>query len=101
LTTGLVDDKIQKRVMRGGCLMDINLLKNCKKSIGTKQTLKAIQKGSAIEVLIAKDAESHVVAPLYELCTEKNIAINEVESMAALGKACGIDVGTASVAILE
>ncbi|MCR6543948.1 ribosomal L7Ae/L30e/S12e/Gadd45 family protein [Dehalobacterium formicoaceticum] len=81
--------------------MDIDLLKNCKKSIGTKQTLKAIQKGSAIEVLIAKDAESHVVAPLYDLCAENRVAVKEVESMAALGKACGIDVGTASVAILK
>lgn len=81
--------------------MDLSLLKNYKKSIGTKQTLKAIQKGLALKVLIAEDAESHIVAPLYELCAEKNLEVNKVESMAALGKACGIDVGTASVAILK
>lgn len=81
--------------------MNLSQLKNCKKSIGTKQTLKAIQKGLAITVLIAEDAESHIVAPLYDLCAEKNLEVNKIESMAALGKACGIDVGTASVAILE
>jgi len=81
--------------------MDLNLLKNYKKSVGTKQTMKAIQKGLAVKVLIAEDAESHVVAPLYELCGEKNLEVIKVESMAALGKACGIDVGTASVAILK
>ena len=82
-------------------MMDLELLKNAKKSIGTKQTLKALQKGSALEVFIAEDAESHVVAPLYELCTEKNCPVHKVETMAALGKACGIDVGTASVAMLK
>jgi len=69
--------------------------------VGTKQTLKAVQKGLAVKVLIAEDAESHIVAPLYELCREKNVEIIKAESMAALGKACGIDVGTAAVAILE
>ena len=68
--------------------------------MGTKQTLKAVQKGLAVKVLIAEDAESHIVAPLYELCREKNVEIIKAESMAALGK-CGIDVGTAAVAILE
>lgn len=81
--------------------MDIDFLKDSKKTVGTKQTLKAVQKGIAIKVFIAKDAEPHVVMPVYDLCLEKNIEVVKVDSMAELGRACGIDVGTASVAIVE
>lgn len=81
--------------------MDLNLLKDVSKSIGTKQTMKAIQKDLATRVLIANDAESHIVAPLYELSKEKNLEVVKVESMAALGEACGIDVGTAAIALLK
>ncbi|ATW27110.1 ribosomal L7Ae/L30e/S12e/Gadd45 family protein [Candidatus Formimonas warabiya] len=81
--------------------MNLDLLKRSNKSVGTKQAIKAVQKGLAVQVLIAEDAESHIVTPLYELCAEKNVEVIKVDSMAALGKACGIDVGTASVAILK
>lgn len=81
--------------------MDIDFLKDSKKTVGTKQTLKAVQKGIAIKVFIAKDAEPHVVMPVYDLCLEKNIEVVKADSMAELGRACGIDVGTASVAIVE
>jgi len=81
--------------------MDLDVLKDSKKTVGTKQTLKAVQKGSVSMVFIAENAELHVVTPLYELCQEKNIEIIKVESMALLGKACGIDVGTASAAIIK
>lgn len=81
--------------------MDLNFLKDSKKTVGTKQTLKAVQKGIAVKVFIARDAEPHVVMPVYDLCLEKNIEVVKVDSMAELGQACGIDVGTASVAIVE
>lgn len=72
-----------------------------KKTIGTKQTLKAVEKGQAQKVFVAADAEEHVLAPLLSLCTEKGIPVVRVESMRVLGKACGIEVGSASAAILE
>lgn len=72
-----------------------------KKTIGSKQTQKAIEKGSAKAVYLAQDAEAHVTKPLIQLCQGKNIPVETVETMAALGKACGIEVGSASAAIVE
>ncbi len=72
-----------------------------KKTIGTKQTLKAVEKGQAQRVFVAADAEEYVLQPLLRLCQEKNIPVMRIDSMRELGKACGIEVGSASAAILE
>ncbi|KKM12678.1 50S ribosomal protein L7Ae/L30e/S12e/Gadd45 [Clostridiales bacterium PH28_bin88] len=77
-------------------------LKNArKKTIGTKQTTKAVQKGTARMVFVAKDAETRVIDPLIKLCTEKAVEVVTVPSMTELGRACGIEVGSASAAILD
>jgi len=81
--------------------MGLEVLKDNKKTIGTKQTLKAVTKTTAAKVFIAQDADPRIVLPLIELCQQKNIAIEQVETMSLLGKACGVDVGTASAAILK
>lgn len=72
-----------------------------KKSVGTKQTLKAVQKGVARRVFVAKDAEPHVVNPLLTLCQENDTPCEYAESMVVLGRACGIQVGAAAAAIIE
>ncbi|MEW6663234.1 MAG: L7Ae/L30e/S12e/Gadd45 family ribosomal protein [Bacillota bacterium] len=82
-------------------LPDEWLRKTRKKTIGTKQTVKAVQKGLAKTVFVARDAENHVIDPLRKLCAEKGIEVITVETMAELGRACGIEVGSASAAILE
>ncbi len=71
------------------------------RTIGTKQTLKAIQKGQAKLVFVAQDADDKVIREVVRGCEEKSIPVVRVESMAALGKACGIEVGAASAAIVE
>jgi len=71
------------------------------KTIGTKQTLKAIAKGTAKMVFVALDAEEKVVREVLRECQEKAIPVVRAESMAVLGKACGIEVGAASAAIVE
>ncbi|NLZ52197.1 MAG: 50S ribosomal protein L7Ae-like protein, partial [Thermoanaerobacteraceae bacterium] len=76
------------------------LKKAPKKIIGTKQTLKAIDKGQVSVVFIAQDAEEHVVSQLKEMCREKGIETVAVSTMRELGEACGIQVGAASAAIL-
>lgn len=81
--------------------MNLDQVKNSRKTVGTKQTMKAVQKGMAMKVFIADDAEPHVVVPLMELCAQMNVLVERVESMAELGRACGVDVGTASVAVLK
>jgi len=82
--------------------MSLERLKTAaKKTIGTKQTVKAIAKGQARVVFVAGDAEEHVLRGVLEAAREKGLEVQRVESMVALGKACGIEVGAAAAAILE
>ncbi|TLS35525.1 50S ribosomal protein L7ae-like protein [Pseudalkalibacillus caeni] len=67
--------------------------------IGTKQTLKALQSGEAKEVFIADDADRRLTSKVLALAKEKAIPITRVDSMKRLGKACGIEVGAATVTI--
>lgn len=76
-------------------------LQQATKAVGSKQVKKAILKGSAIKVYIAEDAENHVVKPLLELCSQNHVEVEFVESMEKLGKASGIAVGSAAVALLS
>lgn len=68
--------------------------------IGTKQTVKALQSGKAKEVVVAKDADPKVVAKVASAATQVNVPILYVDSMKKLGKACGIEVSAAAVAII-
>lgn len=82
--------------------MSLDRLKMAKqKTIGTKQTAKAVEKGQVSAVYIARDADEHVVRDLLRTCQLKQIEVVYVDSMAALGKACGIEVGAATAAVLE
>lgn len=67
--------------------------------IGTKQTLKALRNNEVKEVIIAEDADRHVTDKVRIAAVEKQVPVYNVESMKKLGKACGIDVGAAAVAI--
>ncbi|SMD16406.1 ribosomal L7Ae/L30e/S12e/Gadd45 family protein [Sporomusa malonica] len=76
-------------------------LKTAKKAIGAKQTARAVEKGLAIKVYLANDADRRVVAPLAQLCAQMGIQLDEAATMIELGKACGIEVGAAAVAVLK
>lgn len=69
--------------------------------IGTKQTVKALKKNNAKKVIIAKDADPKIISDVVQMATENNVPIQYAESMRKLGKACGIDVGAATVAVLN
>lgn len=69
--------------------------------MGTRQAAKAVARGQAETVFVARDAEPHVVRDLVRLCEEKNIPIIYVDSMAELGRACGIQVAAAAAAVLR
>lgn len=72
-----------------------------KKTVGAKQSLKAIAKGSAKVVYVAGDADEKVRLPIIELCRTQGIPLAEAYTMLELGRACGIQVGTAVAAILD
>ena len=65
--------------------------------VGTRQ----VMRGEATLVVVAQDAEPHVVRDLIRLCQEKDVPVVYVDSMAELGRACGIQVGAASAAVLK
>ncbi|MFY9139677.1 MAG: ribosomal L7Ae/L30e/S12e/Gadd45 family protein [Thermacetogeniaceae bacterium] len=77
------------------------LLNAARKTVGLKQTLKAVERDQAEVVFVAQDAEKHIVMPLVDCCQEKGIGIVYVDSMKELGKVCGIKVGAASASILK
>jgi large subunit ribosomal protein L7A len=71
------------------------------RAVGTKQVTRAVEKGLALEVYVARDAESHVTRHLLSLCRQHGVQVVEVDTMRALGRACGVEVGAASAAILR
>lgn len=76
-------------------------LNSSNKVIGTKQVKRALSRGGVLKVYIAEDAEPHIIRPLMELCREKGVELEMVPTMVELGRACGIDIGSASAAIVE
>jgi large subunit ribosomal protein L7A len=67
--------------------------------IGIKQVHKQIEKDNVQCVFVAKDAEERVLKTLLEACERMNIPIRRDHNMIELGRACGIDVGAAAVAV--
>ncbi len=70
------------------------------KVVGVKQTRRAVAAGRAKKVYLACDADPMLLEPLRTACTLGDIEMEEGLTMAQLGKACAIAVGTASCAIL-
>ncbi|MBX6350159.1 MAG: ribosomal L7Ae/L30e/S12e/Gadd45 family protein [Clostridia bacterium] len=72
-----------------------------RRTVGVKQTTKSVQRGAALLVYVAKDADRAVVSELLALCRDRGVPIVEVEAMAELGRACGIEVGASAAAVLK
>lgn len=70
------------------------------RAVGAQQTARAITRGKVVEAFIAADADHRVLEPVVRAAGERGIGLIEVESMTALGRACGIAVGAAAAAVL-
>jgi len=69
---------------------------------GTNEVTKAIEKGEAKLVAVAKDVSPpEITMHIPLLCEEKGIKCAEVPSKEELGAAAGIEKPTASVAIVQ
>ena len=69
---------------------------------GTNETTKALEKGNAKLVVVAKDVNPpEITMHLPLLAEEKNVVCVQVPSKEELGSSAGIDVGTGSVAIVQ
>jgi len=69
---------------------------------GTNEVTKAIERGQAKMVDVAEDVSpKEVVQHLTALCKEKGIPCETVDSKKKLGLAAGINISTASIAIID
>ena len=70
-------------------------------AVGVKQSKKAVFAGEVKYLVIAEDVENGVLDDILAEASAKNIEVKKAESMQALGKSAGIDVGAAIVAVLD
>lgn len=69
---------------------------------GVNETTKAIERGIAKLVLIAKDVNpAEITMHISPLCQEKNIPFVEVASKEELGTVAGLAVSTVAVAVVD
>ena len=61
--------------------MTLDTLKNADRVIGIKQVTKAVNKGLAVCVFAADDADGRVTEPLKELCSQKGVELVNVPTM--------------------
>lgn len=81
--------------------MDIAHLSSMNKTIGAKQTLKAIAKGSVKFVFLSCDSDDYVVNPVRTACEEHNIPFDDKHTMSDLGRAAHIKVKATAVGVLK
>lgn len=69
---------------------------------GINEVTKAIERGTAKLVVVAKDVEpAEIVQHIPILCKEKKISLEEADNKQKLGVAAGINVSCSAVAIIE
>ena len=71
------------------------------KVVGVKQSRRAIREGRAVQVFLATNADPALTGPLAALCAAEGIPVEQAATMEELGKAAGIQVGAAVVAVLR
>ncbi len=80
---------------------DLTELQNNKVVVGAKQLRKALEKGTAKYVCLAKNADPAITEPIETQCKIRAIPCVWVRSMQELGSACGIEVGAAAAAAVD
>lgn len=69
---------------------------------GTNETTKAIERGNAKLVIIAEDVQpEEIVLHLPELSDERDVAYAFVDAQDEIGRAVGLEVGSAAAAIVD
>ena len=78
----------------------MHLLQQGSRVVGTKQTMKALKKRRVTHLYVAQDAQQKHVKPLIALARNQEIPVVYVTTMKELGKACEVEVNTATAALL-
>jgi large subunit ribosomal protein L7Ae len=69
---------------------------------GTNETTKAIERGNARLVLVAEDVQpEEIVMHLPELADERDVPFVFVDAQDEVGRAAGLEVGSAAAAIVD
>jgi len=69
---------------------------------GSNEATKSVERGIAQLVLVGGDVEpEEIVMHLPPLCMEKEIPFIFISKQSEIGAACGLDVGSAAVAIVK
>ena len=89
----------ERIIRKGGCAMLSDLSDASRRIVGAKRLLRALDAGQVSMAFVAKDADKFLTKPIEDRCLDRNIPCREVETMSELGKACGIDVGTAAAGV--
>ena len=76
----------------------LNELENASKVVGVKQVRRALANGRVKRLYLAKDADPQLTQPLERQAAKAGAEVVWADAMKALGRACGIAVGTAVAA---
>jgi len=98
----LVKFEVSDKLMADQLALVEKAKKKGKIKIGVNEVTKAVERGVAKLVLVAKDVNPiEVVMHLPLLCKEKNIPCSVVKTRKELGEKAGIAVSTAALAVID
>ena len=69
--------------------------------VGAKQIRKALNSGRAQKIFLAENADPAITEPIEAMCKLNSVEYVWVKSMTDLGRACGIEVGAATAAVVR
>ena len=69
--------------------------------VGAKQIRKGLNANRISEVYLAQNADPAITEPIEARCQAHQIKYTWVQSMADLGRACGIEVGATMAAVIK
>lgn len=94
--------ELPKEVIEKALVLVEKTRKGGKIRVGVNEVTKAVERGTAKLVLIAKDVKpEEITMHLPLICKEKNIAFAFAPTKKELGEKAGIAVGTSAIAIIE
>ena len=87
-------------LLEGSVTILLSQLQTEHKVVGVKQSRKAVQRGEAVLVFLAQDADPQITDAIEAMCIERSVPVEYVHHMKDLGNACGIRLGCAVAALL-
>ena len=93
-----MDAKKDNKIVECGTMAEIRREKIL---VGAKQIRKGLDAGRISRVYLAQNADPAITGPIEARCLQTGIEYAWVKSMQDLGRACGIEVGAATAAVVK